>query len=171
MQRKCTLKGHLQFYQIGGIMLLLRNKGPATLCWRRKVWQRSKNGEKSCWPGLWQIDSSIDFPFTQTVHPSLLWLHWPISEKKIAAVYRQTQMFEKKILFFLWNKQIELRWNVTGGREGRKIVSIKVFNVAATAEETTDLNDTLRIKSLSTERCCCVCYGPVLSILILTNWQ
>lgn len=50
--------------------------GTAILCGSQK------NGEKSHWPGLRQIDSSIDFPCTAAVHRSLLWLHWPISEKK-----------------------------------------------------------------------------------------
>lgn len=65
-------KGHLQFYKMADIMLLLKNEDLPYCVGEEKVWQERKNGEKSCWPGLRQIDSSIDFLFTVTVHPSLL---------------------------------------------------------------------------------------------------
>lgn len=72
MQRKCMYKGHLQFYKMADIMLSLKNEALAYCVGEEEVWRQRKNGEKSCWPGLRQIDSSIDFPFTVTVHPSLL---------------------------------------------------------------------------------------------------
>lgn len=75
-------KGHLQFYKMADVMLLLKNEDLPYWVGEEKTRQEGKNREKSCWPGLRQIDSSIDFPVTVTVHPSLLWLHWPISEKK-----------------------------------------------------------------------------------------
>lgn len=53
-------------------MLSPKNVALANCVRKEEVWQQRKNGEKSRWPGLRQIDSSIDFPFTVAVHPSLL---------------------------------------------------------------------------------------------------
>lgn len=52
MQRKCMYKGHLQFYKMADIMLLLKNEDLPYCVGEEKVWQKRKNGEKSCWPGL-----------------------------------------------------------------------------------------------------------------------
>lgn len=102
-------------------MLLLKNEGLPYCVGGEKVWQPRKNGEKSCWPGLRQIDSSIDFPFTVTVHPSLLWLHWPISEKKkkIAVYYRLNQNVQKENTLSV-EQTNRVRWNITYSTEGEK---------------------------------------------------
>lgn len=112
-------KGHLQFYKMADIMLSLKNEALAYCVGEEEVWRQRKNGEKSCWPGLRQIDSSIDFPFTVTVHPSLLWLHWPISEKKIAIYYRLNQNAPKENTLFV-EQTNRVRWNITYSTEGEK---------------------------------------------------
>lgn len=76
MQKKVWPQKPFAIVQNGRHYALSEKWGTAILCGSRK------NGEKSHWPGLRQIDSSIDFPCTAAVHRSLLWLHWPISEKK-----------------------------------------------------------------------------------------
>lgn len=74
--------------------------GTAILCGSRK------NGEKSHWPGLRQIDSSIDFPCTAAVHRSPLWLHWPISEKKNSGLlWIKPKCRKKNTVFCGTNKQ------------------------------------------------------------------
>lgn len=123
MQRECVYKGHLQFYKMADIMLLLKNEALAYCVGEEEVWQWKKNGEKSCWPGLRQIDSSIDFPFTATVHPSLLWLHWPISEKKkkgkIAVYYGLNQNAPKENTLSA-EQTNRVRWNITYSTQGEK---------------------------------------------------
>lgn len=116
-------KGHLQFYKMADVMLLLKNEDLPYWVGEEKTRQEGKNREKSCWPGLRQIDSSIDFPFTVTVHPSLLWLHWPISEKK-AIYYRLNQNVQKENTPFV-EQTNRVRRNITySTQREKKIVSI-----------------------------------------------
>lgn len=93
-------------------MLSLKNEVLAYCVGEEEAWQQRKNGEKSCWPGSRQIDSSIDFPFTVTVHPSLLWLHWPISEKNSHLLWIKPKCQKRKHSFCGTNKWSRMKHNL-----------------------------------------------------------
>lgn len=122
MQRKCKYKGHLQFYKMADIMLLLKNEDLPYWVGEEKTWlEKKKNGEKSCWPGLRQIDSSIDFPFSSDC-PSLTAVitltyfrknKTKKNPKKTTTVYYGlNQNVQKENTAFV-EKTSGVRWNIT----------------------------------------------------------